>query len=69
MCIRDSFGHIKFEEPVLLVGSLPCTTFSLLYYNMSRKRRDPSVTASEEAEGVHHMKVAARAYRVQLDAG
>eukprot|EP00975_Prorocentrum_lima_P052770 11061032-Prorocentrum_lima.AAC.1 len=40
--VQELFVQIELEAPLLLVGSPPCTTFSILG-NFSKYKRDPLV--------------------------
>jgi hypothetical protein len=54
------------EKPFLLIGSPPCTTFSQL---LKLSHTEAEMQARQEKEGKPHMRVAAAAYRRQLEDG
>ena len=55
-------------QPVLIVLSPPCTTFSALR-NLSNFKRDQATVAQEEAEGRLHVRFSVQLARIQLRAG
>eukprot|EP00435_Cladocopium_sp_Y103_P030018 s1428_g7.t1 len=55
-------------QPVLVILSPPCTTFSALRH-LSNFKRDPAIVAKEEAEGRLHVRFSVQLARIQLRAG
>ena len=59
---------IDEEDPMVLIGSPPCTIFTSLR-KMSNNKRDPKTVEAEEREGKHHLKVACDCYKKQIMKG
>ena len=59
---------IESEQPKLLTGGPPCTSFSQLR-NISNSKRDPSIVQQEIDIGKRHLRIACKAYRQQYDSG
>ena len=55
-------------KPLFLIGSPPCTAFSVIQ-NLNRARRDPKVIEKEMDEARGHMQFCIELYRMQLSAG
>ena len=56
------------EDPEALIGSPPCTVYSILR-RLSDHKRDPDVVRKEREEGRHHIGVSVRAYARQMRKG
>ena len=61
--------QISKEQPYLVIGSPPCTSFSLLNVNLNRGRVDAKELQRRQAEGRVLLNFAAEIYRDQLARG
>jgi len=62
--VKELMWMLKEEDPIVLIGSPPCTWFSPLQ-NISKHKRDAADLEAQEAEAMHHLKVATGAYKEQ----
>ena len=56
------------DKPLFLIGSPPCTPFSLLQ-NINKERRDPKIVEAEIRAGEAHLKFCCELYFIQLRGG
>ena len=56
------------DKPTWMIGSPPCTTFSIWNVDINLKKMDPSRVAAMIAEGKSHLRFCAERYRKQVNA-
>ena len=56
------------DKPLFVVGSPPCTAFSIMQ-NISRAKRDPKIVEKELEDGRRHLKICTQLCLIQLQSG
>ena len=67
-CRERAMALVKRSKPYMLIGSPPCTAFSILQ-NINKNRRPAEVIAKEIAAGRQHLQFTMRLYEEQATNG
>ena len=59
---------VNTTKPMMIIGSPPCTAFSLLQ-GLSRHKRDAKIVQQEMDQAIGHLKFCIEIYRIQMKAG
>ena len=65
----EALRIVKERKPMWLIGSPPCTAFSLLNEGLNYKKMDPVRVAAMRKEGRKHLHFMISLYRIQLEEG
>ena len=67
--MRDrALRRVEEERPMLLIGSLMCTTF-YTWQRINEKNRSPVVVAAEKKRAIQHLEICVQLYRAQAAGG
>ena len=66
---REAEEYVREHKPTWLIGSPPCTAFSILNFGMNYPKMDPEVVRAKIKEGRMHLRFMLHLYKIQLDGG
>ena len=66
---REVRRRIEQEDPYLVVGSPPCTDFSILFKNLNSKKMDPTIVTQRRIKAEVLLRFACEVYEAQMARG
>ena len=63
---REAMQYILEFKPTWIIGSPPCTAFSILNHGMNYPKMDPAKVRAMIKEGRSHLRFMIKLYKIQL---